>query len=306
MNKPTLVVLAAGMGSCYGGKAGLKQIDPVGPNGEIIIDYSVYDAARAGFEKVVFVIKKEMEEAFRATIGARVSGKIETAYAFQGLSDLPTGYRIPEGRVKPWGTAHAVMAARHQVKEPFAVIGADDFFGAGTFRALADFLKTVDPESLDFAMAGFTVENTVPRRGHVARGVCETEDGYLKTVTERTYISLDEKGQPQYSPDDGETQVPIPAGTIVSMNTWAFTPRMFDEMRLQFPQVIDRMADPLKGEYYLPSAVDTLIRAGKASVKILKTGERWYGVTWQEDKPFVVAAIADMIEQGVYPEKLWN
>lgn len=306
MNKPTLVVLAAGMGSRYGGKAGLKQVDPVGPGGEIIIDYSVFDAARAGFEKVVFVIKREMEEAFRATIGARVSGAIETAYAFQELSDLPAGYEIPAGRVKPWGTAHALLAARHQVREPFAVIGADDFFGAGTFRALAEYLKTVDPESMDFAMAGFTVENTVPRRGHVARGVCETEKGYLRTVTERTHISLDERGQPQYSPDGGETQVPIPVGTIVSMNTWAFTPRMFDEMWAQFPQVIDGMADPLKGEYYLPSAVDVLIREGRANVKILETGEHWYGVTWQEDKPFVVAAIAEMIRRGVYPEKLWN
>ena len=155
-------------------------------------------------------------------------------------------------------------------------------------------------------MAGFTVENTVPSRGHVARGVCETENGYLKTVTERTHISLDDAGNPQYSLDDGASQISIAQGTIVSMNTWAFTPRMFDEMRQQFPQVIDEMADPLKGEYYLPSAVDVLIRAGKASVKILETGERWYGVTWQEDKPMVVAAIADMIRRGIYPEKLWN
>ncbi len=306
MNKPVLVILAAGLGTRYGGTAGLKQIDPVGPGGEIIVDYSVFDAIRAGFQKVVFVIKREMEDAFRETIGSRVSSQIETAYAYQKIDDLPVGYTVPPGRIRPWGTAHAVMAARHVVKEPFAVIGADDFFGFGTFRALGRYLSEVDPESEDFAMAGFTIENTVTRYGHVSRGICETEQGYLRGVTERTYITLASDGRPQYSLDHGVTNVPIPRGSIVSMNTWAFTPRMFHELEAGFPAAIDAMEDPLKGEYYLPSAVDALIRSGKATVKVLETKERWYGVTWQEDKPLVMQAIADMIARGDYPEKLWK
>ncbi len=305
MNKPVLVVLAAGLGTRYGGKTGLKQIDPVGPNGEIIVDYSIYDAMRAGFQKVVFVIKREMEEAFRDSIGRRVSGQIETAYAYQEIDDLPAGYAVPAGRVKPWGTAHAVMAARHVVDEPFAVIGADDFFGFGTFRALYGYLASVDPQSEDFAMAGFTIENTVTRYGHVSRGICTAENGYLRGVTERTYITLAEDGHAQYSLDRGVTNTPIPRGSIVSMNTWAFTPRMFQELEAGFPAAIEGMEDPLKGEYYLPSAVDALIQEGRATVKILKTHERWYGVTWQEDKPFVMQAIAGMVARGDYPEKLW-
>ncbi len=306
MNKPVLVVIAAGLGTRYGGKAGLKQIDPVGPGGEIIVDYSIFDAVRAGFQKVVFVIKREMEEAFRESIGRRVSGQIETAYAFQELDDLPAGYAVPAGRVKPWGTAHAVMAARHVVTEPFAVIGADDFFGFGTFRALYDYLADVDPRSEAFAMAGFTIENTVTRYGHVSRGICAAEAGYLRGVTERTYITLDADGRAQYSLDRGVTNVPIPRGSIVSMNTWAFTPQMFRELEAGFPAAIDGMADPLKGEYYLPSAVDALIHEERATVKILETKERWYGVTWQEDKPFVMQAIAGMVARGDYPAKLWQ
>ncbi len=244
MNKPVLVVLAAGLGTRYGGKAGLKQIDPVGPSGEIIVDYSIYDAVRAGFHKVVFVIKREMEEVFRESIGRRISGRIETAYAFQEIDDLPAGYAVPSGRVKPWGTAHAVMAARHVVDEPFAVIGADDFFGLGTFRALYRHLENVDPQSGDFAMAGFTIENTVTRYAHVSRGICTAEDGFLRGVTERTYITLAEDGHAQYSLDRGVTNVPIPQGSIVSMNTWAFTPRMFRELEAGFPAVIDGMEDP--------------------------------------------------------------
>ena len=305
MNKPVLVVLAAGLGTRYGGTAGLKQIDPVGPSGEISVDYSIYDAVRAGFQKVVFVIGRDMEASFRESIGRRISGQIETAYAFQEIGDLPVGYAVPEGRMKPWGTAHAVMAARRVVNEPFAVIGADDFFGLGTFRALYNHLENVDPQSEDFAMAGFTIENTVTRYGHVSRGVCTAENGFLRGVTERTYITLAEDGHAQYSLDRGVTNVPIPCGSIVSMNTWAFTPRMFQELEDGFPAVIDGMTDRLKGEYYLPSAVDSLIHAGRATVKILETHERWYGVTWQEDKPFVVQAIAGMVARGDYPKKLW-
>ena len=305
LNRPTLVVLAAGLGTRYGGKAGLKQVDPVGPNGEIIMDYSIYDAAQAGFAKVVFVIKREMEENFRENIGRRVSGVMETAYAFQELDDLPAGYTVPAGRVKPWGTAHAVLAARHAVDTPFAVIGADDFFGRGTFQVMGEYLSRVDPDSEDFAMAGFAIENTVTANGHVARGVCETENGYLRSVTERTHITLTPDGKPQYSLDDGVTNIPIPLGSVASMNVWAFTPRIFGELEQGLSAAIDGMADPVKGEYYLPSAVDALIRAGRATVKVLHTDERWYGVTWQQDKPAVVEAIAGMVRRGVYPEKLW-
>lgn len=305
MQKPTLVVLAAGLGTRYGGRAGLKQVDPVGPSGEIIMDYSIYDAARSGFRKVVFVIKREMEEFFRENIGRRVSSALETAYAFQEMEDLPAGYSIPEGRVKPWGTAHAVYAARGAVDGPFAVIGADDFFGLGTFQALGEYLQTVDPAGMDFAMAGFMIENTITENGHVARGICEAENGYLRSVTERTHITLSPDGLPQFSEDGGVTNFPIPKGSVASMNVWAFTPRIFGELERGLAAAIDGMADKKTGEYYLPSAVDALIRSGRATVKILHTDERWYGVTWQQDKPAVVAAIADMVARGVYPEKLW-
>lgn len=305
MNKPILVVMAAGLGSRYGG-AGLKQIDPVGPNGEFIIDYSIYDAAKAGFKKVIFVIKREMEEVFRATIGARASTHIETAYAFQDVLDLPEGYALPEGRTKPWGTAHAVMAARHLVDQPFAVIGADDFFGYGTFRVLAEFLNTVDPASMDFMLAGFDVENTISASGRVSRGICAVENDRLISVTERTWIERKPDGHAHYSLDEGKTFVDIPAGATVSMNTWGFTPRMMDALVAGFGPTIDAMQDKLKGEYYLPSAVDALIRTGEATVRVIPTGERWYGVTWHEDHDAVVDAIADMVARGVYPRNLWN
>ena len=303
MNNPTLVVMAAGMGTRYGGVPGLKQVDPVGPNNEIIIDYSIYDAIRAGFEKVVFIIKREMEDAFRLSIGSRISGKIDTAYAFQELDDLPRGYTVPQGRVKPWGTAHAVMAARHAVDQPFAVINADDFYGTDTFTVLADYLKNVDPDSRDFAMAGFNIENTISEHGSVSRGICITEDGYMTGVTERRGI-VKYDGRIVYQ--DGGNMFPIGNGTVVSMNTWAMTPVFFSDLLTLMPHVLDTMEDRMTGEYFLPYAVNTLIEKGMATVRVLKTDERWYGVTYKEDKPFVVSAIASMIENGKYPEKLWS
>ena len=305
MNKPVLLVMAAGLGSRYGGST-LKQSDPVGPNGEFIIDYSIYDAAKAGFSQVIFIIKPEMEQVFRSTIGARAEKHIETRYAFQTLDDLPAGYTLPEGRVKPWGTGHAVLAARKLVSEPFAVIGADDFFGFGTFRVLAEHLKTVDPDSCHFALAGFAVENTLSATGRVSRGVCTVENGMLTGVTERTWIERKEDGSAHYSLDEGKTFTDIPRGATVSMNTWAFTPRMLEALEKGFGPAIDAMENKTKDEYFLPSAVDALIHAGRATVKILKTEERWYGVTWQQDKPTVVAAIADMVARGVYPARLWQ
>lgn len=304
MNKPILLVMAAGLGSRYGG-GGLKQIDPVGPNGEFIIDYSIYDAAKAGFDKVVFVIKPEMEEIFRKTIGARASSRIKTDYAFQTVDDVPDDLTMPEGRKKPWGTAHAVMAARNIVDQPFAVIGADDFFGFGTFRVLYDFLKNVDPLSTDFALAGFSVEDTITSSGRVSRGVCTVKDSMLCRVIERKWIERRDGGA-AYSLDEGKTFNPIASGTTVSMNTWGFTPRMMDAIVDGFASAVDAMDDKLKGEYYLPSVVDSLISDGKANVRVLPTGERWYGVTWHEDKPCVEAAISQMIDKGIYPKNLWK
>ncbi len=307
MKKPTLVVMAAGMGSRYGG---LKQIDPVGPNGEIIIDYSIYDAVKAGFGKVIFIIKRELKDTFHEVIGERVSKYIDVEYVFQDLTDLPEGYSVPEERVKPWGTGHAVLSARDAIDGPFAVINADDFYGFGAFDALAKFLTSVD-ESADparFALAGYIIENTLTENGTVARGVCEINDKNLMTdIVERTKIKKFPDG-PKYTEDDGATWNDIPGGSIVSMNTWGFTPAFMDALKAGFPAFLDNAMknNPLKGEYFLPSVVDSMVKAGTAEVEVLTTGERWYGVTYKEDKPTVKAAIAAMIADGKYPEKLWN
>ena len=305
MNKPILVVMAAGLGSRYGG---LKQIDPVAPHKQLIIDYSVYDAVRAGFGKVVFIIKEENRQVFEETIGSRVRDSIEVEYVSQRADDIPAGFSIPEGRVKPWGTAHAVWSARNVCTAPFAVINADDFYGFGCFKVLYDFLSQVDPEGNEFMLAGFRVENTLTENGTVARGVCETTaDGYLTGVTERTKIA----GRPDgaaFTEDDGATWTPIPTGTVVSMNTWGFTPRLFDEMRQELPRFFenDVPKNPLKAEFFLPFVVDRMIHENRARVRVIDTGEKWYGVTYREDRPVVVAAIEAMTAAGKYPENLWN
>ena len=304
MNQPILVVMAAGLGSRYGG-GGLKQIDPVGPNGEFILDYSIYDAAKAGFSRVIFIIKPEMEAVFRSTIGARVETRMQVEYAYQTLNDLPQGCTLPQGRVKPWGTAHAILAARRQIDQPFAVIGADDFFGFGTFRVLYKFLRSVDPASMHFALASFNIEDTISASGRVSRGICTVENGMLTGVCERTWIERKPDGGAHFSLDAGKTFTDIPAGTTVSMNTWGFTPGILPEMWADFAAVIDAMPDKQTGEYYLPYAVDTLVRKGRADVRVIPTGERWYGVTWKQDHETVVEAIADMIAQGTYPKTLW-
>lgn len=305
MNQPILVVMAAGLGSRYGGST-LKQIDPVGPNGEFIIDYSIYDAAKAGFDQVIFVIKREMEAVFRSTIGARAASRIRTRYAFQDLNDLPEGYSLPKGRVKPWGTGHAVLAARELVDQPFAVIGADDFFGFGTFRVLHDFLQNVDPASGHFALAGFDVENTISASGRVSRGICTVENGMLTGVCERTWIERKNDGHAHYSLDEGRTFTDIPHGATVSMNTWGFTPRMMEALWRGFGPAIDAMADKCRGEYFLPSAVDALVQNKQADVQVIPTGECWYGVTWKQDHQSVSDAIAKMVADGLYPENLWK
>jgi len=307
MNKPVLVVMAAGMGSRYGG---LKQIDPVGAHGQLIIDYSIYDARRAGFETVVFIIKHEIEAAFKEAIGDRLSKVIDVRYAYQELTDLPEGYTVPEGRAKPWGTAHAALAARNIIDGPFAIINADDYYGPQAFKAIYDYLSQNPdtPDCYEYAMVGYLLGNTVTEHGYVARGVCvEDENNYLVTVTERTRIEKDGENA-RFTEDDGQTWTALPGNTIVSMNMWGLTKSFMDEAWAGLPAFLDKaMAEnPLKGEYFLPSVISSLIQSGKARSKVLKSEDKWYGVTYQADKPVVVAAIAEKTAAGVYPENLWE
>ena len=307
MNKPVLVVMAAGMGSRYGG---LKQIDPVGNHGQLIIDYSIYDARRAGFETVVFVIKHEIEDAFKAAIGDRLSQVINVKYAYQELDDLPEGYSVPGERTKPWGTAHAILAARKVVDGPFAVVNADDYYGPEAFQAIYNYLsETPDrPGCYEYAMVGYLLGNTVTENGHVARGVCvEDEDHFLVSVTERTRIEKD-GDDARFTEDDGETWTALPGTSIVSMNLWGLTQSFFEEAWSRFPAFLDKtMAEnPAKGEYFLPSVISALIGEGKARAKVLRSPDKWYGVTYQADKPVVVAAIAEKTAAGVYPDDLWK
>ena len=302
MKKPVLVIMAAGMGSRYGG---LKQIDPVGRNGEIILDYSLFDAKRAGFEKAIIVIKRENEALFREVIGDRASRQMEIQYAYQEMDDLPEGFSIPEGRKKPWGTGHAVLAARKLVDAPFCAINADDFYGAGAFRALYDFLAEPMAES-ENAMVGYRMRNTVTENGYVARGVCETANGFLTSITERTHI--EKRGDHAAYTTDGETFIDLPGDTLVSMNFWGFRKRMmraFDERFEDFVREI-LPKNPLKAEYFLPWVADKEMHVGLARVQVLPCEETWYGVTYREDLPRVQAAVADMKAKGVYPKKLWE
>ena len=305
MNKPVLIIMAAGMGSRYGG---LKQLDPVGNHGQLIIDYSIYDARRAGFETVVFVIKPEIEADFKTAIGDRVSKIMDVKYAYQLKEDLPEGYEVPAGRTKPWGTAHAALAARNIVDGPFAVINADDYYGPEAYREIFDYLSGHEDGALyEYVMVGYLLKNTVTENGTVARGVCEeTADHFLTQVTERTKI---EKGEPpRYTEDDGKTWTELSGDTIVSMNMWGFTRSFLDEALARFPAFLDRTLaeNPEKGEYFLPTVVSQLIDEGKARVKVLRSEDKWYGVTYREDKPTVVAAIAEKTAAGLYPDQLWE
>ena len=307
MKKPILVVMAAGMGSRYGG---LKQLDPVGPTGELIIDYSIYDARRAGFESVVFIIKHEIEDAFKQAIGDRLSQVIDVRYAFQQISDLPEGYTIPDERTKPWGTAHAVRAARHAIDAPFVVINADDYYGPEAFEAIYKYLSTPqdDVQCHHYAMVGYLLKNTVTEHGHVARGVCQVDkEGTLSEV--REYLRIEKQGDAiVHTEDEGATWQTISGETVVSMNLWGFQENFLQEIGQQFPAFLDHalVENPAKAEFFLPSVVSTLIEAGKAEVKVLACNEKWYGVTYQEDKPVVVGAIATKIEQALYPANLWG
>ena len=304
-HKPVLVIMAAGMGSRYGG---LKQLDPVGSHGQLIIDYSIYDAKRAGFETVVFVIKPEIEADFKEAIGDRVSKVMDVKYAYQLKEDLPEGYSVPVGRTKPWGTAHAALAARNIVDGPFAVINADDYYGPEAYQEIYNYLSThQDGDMYEYVMVGYLLKNTVTENGTVARGVCEeTADHFLTQVTERTKI---EKGEPpRYTEDDGATWTDLSADTIVSMNMWGFTRSFLDEALARFPAFLDKTLaeNPEKGEYFLPTVVSQLIDEGKARVKVLRSEDKWYGVTYREDKPTVEAAIAEKTAAGLYPDRLWE
>ncbi len=305
MSKATLIVMAAGMGSRYGG---LKQIDPIGPNGEIIIDYSVFDAAKAGFDRVIFVITKKIENDFKAIIGNKLDGKIEVAYAYQDINDLPDGFTVPEGRIKPWGTGHAVLSCKDMIDGPFAVINADDYYGRETFKLVYDEItkEKKDTDKYQFCMVGFKVENTLTENGHVARGVCETdENSYLTDIVERTKIALRD-GKIMFTEDDEQTWTEIPYGSTVSMNCWGFSIDMMKELEKRFPVFLQKNKDnAVKCEYFLPFVVDDLLKEGKAVVKVLDTTEKWYGVTYKADRELVVSALKEKAESGFYPKQLW-
>lgn len=295
--------MAAGMGSRYGG---LKQVDPVGPGGETIIDYSVYDAIRAGFGRLVFVIRREIETDFRSIVGKKFEGQLPVEYAFQELQKVPEQFAVPATRSKPWGTGHAILIASDIVREPFAVINADDFYGADSFRVLGDHLRTMnDPDSARYAMVGFTLRNTLSEHGTVARGVCQCDaNGWLQQVVEMLKIEKAGRGA-KYSDESGGAHV-LTGDEVVSMNMWGFTPAIFGHLRGQFTTFLQEHGQEEKAEMLIPSVVNALVTEGRAKVKVLPTRDSWFGVTYKEDKPAVTASIRQLIAHGDYPEKLWN
>lgn len=304
MKKPILVIMAAGMGSRFGGN---KQVTPVDDEGHAILDYSVFDAVRAGFGKVVFIIKRSFADSFRAAFGERIARSVEVAYAYQELDMLPEGFCVPEGREKPWGTAHAVLCAKDVIDGPFCVINADDFYGAGAFKTAYDFL-TGEHADNEHAMVGYRVENTLTENGAVSRGVCEiSENGMITGITERTHVVRAEGGA-AFSEDNGATFTFVPAGTIVSMNMWCFGKSMLDEIGSRFAGFLreNLPVNPMKCEYYLPQVPNMCIKEGKASVKVLVTDEKWYGMTYREDLAKVRAAVDGLKRAGIYPKMLWR
>ncbi len=299
--KPTLVVLAAGMGSRYGG---LKQVDPVGPSGEAILDYSVYDAHRAGFGKVVFIIRRDIEAVFRDQVGSKYADVLPVDYAFQDIADLPAPYVVPAGRAKPWGTAHAIRAARHLVHEPFAAINADDFYGRDAFARLADFLA--HPAPAHFAMVGYRLDRTLSEHGSVARGICSLDEaGHLTKVVEHLKLVKAANGGAR-DDDPNATLRDFPGDARVSMNLWGFTPDLFDALEARFPAWLAANATREKSEWYIPFVVDEMIHEGAATVSVLPTDSSWFGVTYREDRPFVTASIRKLVDEGVYPARLWS
>lgn len=305
MKEPVLVIMAAGMGSRYGG---LKQIDPVDEQGHMIIDFSIYDAIRAGFKKIIFIIKKEIEETFKESIGERLAKYIEVEYIFQDINNLPDGIHVPEGRMKPWGTGHAVLSCLGRIDGPFAVINADDYYGSRAFSLIYDYLiQAKDDDKYQYAMVGYVLSNTLTEYGYVARGVCETDsDSSLLGIRERTHIEKKD-GKAYYTEDDGDTWNEISMESTVSMNMWGFNPSILEELYFRFKTFLDESikSNPLKSEYFLPNVVGDLIKEDKACVKVLKTTDKWYGVTYKEDKEEVVKAITRFKSDGIYPTHLW-
>ena len=303
MKKPVLVIMAAGMGSRYGG---LKQIDPVDPEGHIIMDFSIYDAQRAGFEEVVFVIRRENEQLFREAIGDRVSRKMKVKYAFQELSDLPEGFQVPEGRTKPWGTGHAVLSAAAVTDGPFAVINADDYYGEQAFRLIYDYLMNMQEKNWHdrYVMVGYLLKNTLTENGSVSRGICTTSpDGYLETIVERTKIIRTPEGA-AFSEDEGASWTGVDPDSIVSMNVWGFPADFMNELKVRFPGFLKENLEknPLKCEIYLPFVVNDLMKEGKARVQVLTTPDLWHGITYHQDKADFEQAVQELKNKGVYPQ----
>lgn len=304
--KPTLVIMAAGMGSRYGG---LKQIDKIDEQGDIIIDFSIFDAIAAGFGKVVFIIKHAIEKDFKEAVGDKIAKHIEVEYVYQELDKLPEGYTVPEGREKPFGTGHAVLCAKDVIDGPFAVINADDFYGRGAFEKIAQFLNTShDDDKYRYAFVGYELHNTLTENGYVSRGVCVVDnDNYLQTINERTRIEK-HGDKAEYTEDDGASWVSLPKESYVSMNMWGFSKSILDELEKRFKVFLDEKipSNPLKGEFFLPFVVDELLAEGKATAKMLPTSDVWHGVTYKEDKPLIAKAISDMKKDGIYPLNLWE
>ena len=304
--KPILLILAAGMGSRYGG---LKQVDPVGPGGEILLEYSVYDALRAGFGKIVFVIRKDIEEAFRQQISSRVEGRISIDYAFQELGrELPVGFSLPPERAKPWGTAHAILCAHELLDGPFTAINADDYYGPHSFATVAEYLGEVDPAAIsssDYCMVGYRLDKTLSEHGSVSRGMCQVDEhSFLRSVVEHTRIEAIPGGARSYQPDGNTCN--FNGSELVSMNFWGLFPSIFPELRRQFEEFLVARGQEAKSELYIPTVLDGVIRAGRGRVKVLTSHDSWFGVTYPEDKAEVIKQIAAKIKGGVYPERLWS
>ena len=296
--KPTLVVLAAGIGSRYGG---LKQIDPVGPGGEVIMDYSMYDAAQAGFGKIVFVIRRDIEDSFKKKFSSKLEGMVEIAYVYQEPDLFVDSFEIPAGREKPWGTGHAILVTKDAVSEPFAVINADDYYGPSSYKQMKEFLVS---DNDNYAMVGFTLRNTLSEHGHVSRGVCQCDENmHLQKITETTEITKAGVGAVFVDENGGENK--LTGDEIVSMNLWGFRPDIFEHLQGQFEDFLAKHGNELKSEFYIPAVVDRLISSGEKKVNILHSQEKWFGVTYKEDKEFAKARIEELISQGVYPQKLW-
>lgn len=298
--KPTLLILAAGLGSRYGG---VKQMDKIGPSGESIIDYSVYDAIRAGFKKVVFVLNSKIIDDFKSIYEPRLKNRIQTEYILQELDHLPEGYICPSDRVKPWGTGHAVLVAEKIIHEPFAVINADDFYGAQAFQLISDFLAKVENAATTYAMVGFVLKNTLSEHGAVSRGICQTEKGLLTDVVERTNII--NKGDQIIYKDNGN-DIPINKEAIVSMNFWGFTPAYFKQTEKEFEAFIRKNADQLTAEFYIPYVLNRLIKSKHATCKVFTSNDKWFGVTYQDDKKATIEKINQLVEQEFYPADLWK